>query len=241
MKAKVVAVGAAKDLVDLGFESDVDGVLGFFDDRIEHDETAAVLEHPQHLAHYAGRIAEMVQAEGDKRAVEGVGLERQLVGLTGALQIAWNRFLMVMADVEHRQGLVDADDFPAFDLLGQRPGHPSGAGGHIEHQLLALEREHFDQFVRQRSSDIGQPAPVEVGGVRRIVKVRLVVVAVTVGGAVFVLVIGMAVFVFVAMGMIVLVIVVVTVLVLAIVRMTVLGRVRVFVLSCPRESPCSWP
>ena len=197
MKAKVFAVGAAKHLVDLGFESDIDGVLGFLDDRIEHDEPAAVLEHAQHLAHHAGSIAEMMQAEGDKRPIERVGLERQLIGLTGALQIAWNRFLMVMADVKHRLGLVDADDFPAFDLLGQRPGHPSGAGGDVEHQLLALEREHFDQFVRQGSSDTGQPAPVEVGGVRRIVKARLVVVAVTVGGAVFVLVIGMAVCVFV--------------------------------------------
>jgi hypothetical protein len=93
-----------------------------------------------------------------------------------------------MTDVEHRLGLVDTDDLAAFDLLGQRPSHPSGAGGNVEHRLLALEREHFDQFVRQGSSDTGQPAPVEVGGVRRIVKARLVVVAVTVGGAVFVLV-----------------------------------------------------
>jgi hypothetical protein len=133
----------------------------------------------------------------------------------------------------HRRGLFDTDDFAAFDLLGQRPSHPSGAGGDVEHRLLALEREHFDQFVRQGSSDTGQPAPVEVGGVRRIVKARLVVVAVTVGGAVFVLVaMGMIVFVTVRMGMVVLVIVVVTVLVLAIVRMTGLGRVRVFVLIC---------
>ena len=204
MKAKVVAVGAAEHLVDLGFERDIDGVLGFLDDRVEHDEPAAVLEHAQHLAHYAGGIAEMMQAEGDKRPIERVGLERQLIGLAGALQIAWNRFLMVMTDVKHRLGLVDADDFSAFDLLGQRPGHPSGAGGDVEHQLLALEREHFDQFVRQGSSDTGQPAPVEVGGVRRIVKARLVVVAVTVGGAVFVLVaMGMIVIVTVRMGMVV--------------------------------------
>jgi hypothetical protein len=56
---------------------------------------------------------------------------------------------MVMTDVEHRLGLVDADYFSAFDLLGQRPSHPSGAGGDVEHRLLAFEGEHFDQFVRQ--------------------------------------------------------------------------------------------
>src|SRR5580765_3900400 len=177
----------------------------------------------------------MMQAEGDKRSIERVGLERQLIGLTGAQQIAWNRFLMMMTDVEHRLGLVDTDDFAAFDLLGQRPGHPAGASGDVEHQLLALEREHFDQLVRQGSSDTGQPAPVEVGGVRRIVKARLVVVAVTVGGVVFVLVaMGMIVFVTVRMGMVVLVIVVVTVLVLAIVRMTVIGRVRMLIIMPAR-------
>ena len=59
----------------------------------------------------------MMQAEGDKRPIERVGLERQLIGLTGALQIAWNRLLMVMADVKHRLGLVDADDFPPLICL----------------------------------------------------------------------------------------------------------------------------
>ena len=149
MKAKVFAVGAAEHLVDLRFQRDIDGILGFLDDRIEDDEAATVLEHAQHFAHHPGGIAEMMQAEGDKRPIEGVGFERQLVGLAGAEQIVWNRFLMVMADFKHRLGLVDADDFSAFDLLGQRPGDPAGAGRHIEHQLLALEREHFDQLVRQ--------------------------------------------------------------------------------------------
>ena len=79
------------------------------------------------------------------------------------------------------------------------------------------------------AADTGQPAPVEVGGVRRIVKARLVVVAVAYEPC------SCSwpwsnVIVTVRMGMVVFVIVVVTVLVLAIVRMTVLGRVRMFVL-----------
>jgi hypothetical protein len=132
---------------------------------------------------------------------------------------------MVMADVEHRLGLVDADDFPAFDLLGQRPGHPSGAGGDVEHQLLALEREHFDQFVRQGSSDTGQPAPVEVGGVRRIVKARLVVVAVAM---IVIVVVTMGMIVTVRMGMVVFVTVLVPVI--GRVRMLIIMPVRITVL-----------
>ena len=39
---KVISMCAPKNLIDLRLELDIDGILGFFDDRIEHDEPAAV-------------------------------------------------------------------------------------------------------------------------------------------------------------------------------------------------------
>ena len=86
----------------------------------------------------------MMQAERDKRAIESVGFERQLIRLAGALQIVGNRFLMVMTDVKHRLGLVDPDDFSAFDLFGQRPGDAPRARRQIQHELAAFKRQHFD-------------------------------------------------------------------------------------------------
>src|SRR6266508_5684584 len=100
MKTEVVAVGAPKHLIDLSLDLDVDGVLGLFDDRIQHDESAAVFQHPQNFPNHAGGIAEMVQAERNKSPVEGVGLERQLIRLSGALRVLRNRILVLMADVE---------------------------------------------------------------------------------------------------------------------------------------------
>ena len=43
VKAKALAMGAAKNLIDLGLQRHVDGVFRLFDDRIEDDEAAAWL------------------------------------------------------------------------------------------------------------------------------------------------------------------------------------------------------
>jgi hypothetical protein len=110
---------------------------------------------------------------------------------------------MLMSDVEHRQSLIDADDLAAFELLGERPGDASGAGGDIEHQLAAFQREHLDQLLRQRAANAGQPALIEFGGMSRIVEPRLMIVIVVVRTRVFVILI-------VTVGMIVLVAVFVT-------------------------------
>jgi len=60
----------------------------------------------------------MVQAERDESAIERVGLERQLVRLTRALNIRRDRLFVLMADVEHRQGLIDANDLAAGEASG---------------------------------------------------------------------------------------------------------------------------
>ena len=70
MKAKIIAVGAAKHLVDLGFEGDIDRVFRFLDDRVEDDEPGAVFQYAQHFPDHALGVAKVVQAERDKGAVE---------------------------------------------------------------------------------------------------------------------------------------------------------------------------
>jgi len=89
---------------------------------------------------------------------------------------------------------------PGVDLLqGCRGGlllgalaAGAGAGRHVEHQLAAFEREHFDQLVREQAADSGQTALVKFGRMRWIVESRLMLVIVAV-------VVGMTVFVFVTM------------------------------------------
>jgi hypothetical protein len=102
---------------------------------------------------------------------------------------------MPMTYGEHGNGLIDADDPPALDVLGQRPGDSPRAGRQIENDLTAFERQHFDQFIRERSTNTRhRRTPVELGGVRGIVKSGLVPVAVIVG-----MFVGMTVLVFVIM------------------------------------------
>lgn len=60
-----------------------------------------------------------------------------------------NGIFVLMTDVEHRESLIDTDNLSVFELLRERPRHPTRAGGQIEDQLTTLEREHFDQLVCQ--------------------------------------------------------------------------------------------
>ena len=119
-----------------------------------------------------------MQAERDERAIERVALERQLVRLTGALIVARDRIGMLVADVEHRQRLIDADDAPAFEMFGQWTSDPPGAGGEIENQFVAFQRQHLDQFFRQGAAHAGERSPIKLGGVSWIVKAGFVLVAV---------------------------------------------------------------
>ena len=109
---------------------------------------------------------------------------------------------MLMANVEHRQCLIDADDAPALDMFRQWPGDAPGAGRQVQHNFIAFDRQHLDQFVRQRGANAGhRRTPVELGGMRRIVKSCFVLAAVFV-----VMPIIVSVRVFMAVGMCVLVI-----------------------------------
>jgi hypothetical protein len=65
---------------------------------------------------------------------------------------------------------------------------------------MTFEREHFDHLLRQRAADAGQRAPIEVGGMRRIMETGLVLVALA-------MTVIVGVFVTVTVGMIMVVIV----------------------------------
>ena len=179
VKAKTVAMGAAKYLVDLGLQRHVDGILGFFDDRIEDDEAAAWFKHALDFADDAGGIAEMMQAERHEGAIESRRLERQLVGLAGAQFIARDRILMMMADIEHRQRLVDADDACrdciCFDN-GRATRPVPVAKSKITSPPLSVSASINLVVSWLRMS--GQPALVELGGMSGIFEARFVIVAV---------------------------------------------------------------
>lgn len=53
MKAKIRAVRAPEHLIDFCLQGDVHRVFGFFDDRIENDESAAALQYPHDFLDHA--------------------------------------------------------------------------------------------------------------------------------------------------------------------------------------------
>ena len=118
----------------------------------------------------------MMQAEGYEGAIEGPRLERQLVRFAGAQFIARDRIFMMMADVEHGQRLVDADDAARLHLLRQRPGNPPRARRQIQNRFAALQRQRLDQLGRQLAAHVRQAALVELGGMSRIFETRFVIV-----------------------------------------------------------------
>jgi hypothetical protein len=87
-----------------------------------------------------------------------------------------DRIFVLVADVEHRQRLIDADNTPAFDTFRQRPRHTTGAGGQIQNQLIALQSQRFDQLRRQAAAHIRQAALIELPRVRRIVEASFMLV-----------------------------------------------------------------
>jgi hypothetical protein len=85
---------------------------------------------------------------------------------------------VLVADIKHRHRLIDADDAPALELLRQWPRHSSRTGRQVKNQLIAFERQRFDQFGRQVTSHIRQATLIELGGMRRIVETSFMFVAV---------------------------------------------------------------
>jgi hypothetical protein len=131
-----------------------------------------------------------------------------------------------MADVKHRQRLIDANDAPPVQPLRHRPGHAAGARGHVEHSFVAFERQHLSQLLRQIAPNLGDPL-IELRGMRRVVETGLVLVAVTM--AVFMRVfVGVIVAVFVTVLSFVIFVpfvVMVPMVVLVLMFMTVMGMV----------------
>ena len=117
----------------------------------------------------------MVQAEGDKRPVEGVRFERHSIGLTGALIVSTNRIFVLVSDIEHGESLIDTDDPASFQPLRHRPSYSTGARRQVENLFIALQREHIAQFLGQIVADLRGPA-VKLSGMLWVMKARLVIV-----------------------------------------------------------------
>jgi hypothetical protein len=82
---------------------------------------------------------------------------------------------MLVADIEHRQRLIDTYDPAAFQTLRHRPSHSTGAGRHVENPFVALQSEHLGQSVSEISADLRRPA-IELRGVLRIMETSFVLV-----------------------------------------------------------------
>jgi len=116
-------------------------------------------------------------------------------------------------DIEHRERLINADDLSVFELFRERSRDSTRAGRQIEDHLSALERQHLDQLVAQRSANARESALVEFGGVRRIVKAGPVLMAMRVAvsmtmGMVVTVIVCMRVIMYITVLMIVMMVVV---------------------------------
>jgi hypothetical protein len=112
---------------------------------------------------------------------------------------------MPVADIEHRQRLIDAYDPAAFQSLRHRPGDSTGTGRHVEDRFAAFQREHLGQSVGQIGADLRGPA-IELRRMLRIMETGLVLVPMAMVVLVTVLVfviVGMTVFVSMLMTMVV--------------------------------------
>ena len=123
-----------------------------------------------------------------------------------------------MADIKHGERLINTDDPAALEALRHRPSHSTGARRHIENLFVALQSEHFSQFLGQIGADLRGSA-IELCRVLRIMEMSFVPVAV-----------AMPVFVIVSMLMVVNMFVTVVMSVLVIVIMSVVMFVAVLVL-----------
>jgi hypothetical protein len=176
MKAKIITVCAPEHLVDLGFKSNVDRVLGLLDHGVKNHEPASIFQHAKHFLYHSFRIVKMMQTKRHKGAIERFRLKGQSVGFTGTLIISRNPIFMLVTNVEHGQRLINTNDPTALKPLRHRPRHSTGPRRHVENPLIALQDEHFSQFLGKISADLRR-APIELCGVLRVMKMSLVPVA----------------------------------------------------------------
>jgi len=170
----------------------------------------------------------MMQAERDESTIEGVGFERQSIGSGGALIIGRNRVFVPVADVEHSESLIDADDPAAFKPFRNRPRNSAGAGRQVENYFVPFQRKHVGQFFSEISADLGNSA-IKISRVLRVIEPRLVIVAVAMLMTVPVpMIVCVAMFVIRSMCMVVFVCVLVATMLMA-VAMSLLVFMRVIV------------
>lgn len=203
MEAEIVAMRAPEHLIDLGLKSNVGGVLRVLDHGIEYHEPAAIFQHAEHFFHHPFRIAKVMQTKGNEGSIESVGFKRQSIRLSSALIIRRNRICVLMADVEHGQRLIDANDPATFEALRHRPSHSTGTRRHVENLFISLQNQHFSQFFGEIVADPRDSA-VKLCRVLRIMEMSFVPVAMPVFVGVFMV---MVVTMFVTVGMTMLVIV----------------------------------
>ena len=175
MKTEIVAVGAAKYLIDLRFQCNVHRVLRFFNDRIKNDESTAVFQYTQNLLHHGPGIAEVMKRKGDKRPIKGVRFEWQSVRGCSGLAIRNRIVFMLVADIEHREGLIHSDNASGLQALCERSRNASRPGRKVKNEFMASQGEHFDQLFRQVAANAAKGSvPVVFRSMLRIVKARRV-------------------------------------------------------------------
>jgi len=80
---------------------------------------------------------------------------------------------VLVADVEHGEGLINTDDPAALEALRHRPSHSTGTRRHVENLFVALQNEHFSQLLGEISAN-PRGSAIELCGVLRIMEMSLV-------------------------------------------------------------------
>jgi hypothetical protein len=178
VKTKIVAMRAPKHLINLSLKSNVDRVLRLLDHGVENHEPAPIFQHPQHFFHHSFGIVKVMQTKRHKGAIESIGLKRQSIRLSSALTIRGNRICVLVPDVEHGERLINANDPTALKPLRYRPSHSTGPRRDVENSLIALQDQHFSQFLGEISADSRRSA-IKLRRVLRIMEMSLVPMSVT--------------------------------------------------------------
>src|SRR5882724_9260924 len=177
MKAKVIAVRTPEHLIDLRLKGDIDGVGRLLDHGVENHEPTSIFQHAKYFFHHSLGIVKVMQAKRHKGAIKRFRFKWQSVGFTGALIIGRNRIGVLVADVEHGERLINTDDPAALEALRHRPSHSTGTRRHVENLFVALQNEHFSQFLGEISAD-PRGSAIKLRRVLRIMEMSLVPVPV---------------------------------------------------------------
>ena len=86
---------------------------------------------------------------------------------------------MLVANVEHSERLINTNDPTALKPLRHRPSHSTGSRCHVENPLIALQDEHFSQFLGEIRTNPRRSA-IKLRRVLRIMEMSFVPVAMTV-------------------------------------------------------------